>query len=69
MDVVLLLSARVRSLCFQHHVDPAIGVYIIDRYTFFALRFLEKVQPDSSLNMSSFVSESLSVDRKNLSPR
>lgn len=40
----------------QHHVDPAIGVYIIDRYTFYALRFLEKVQPDSSLNMSNFVS-------------
>lgn len=40
----------------QHHVDPAIGVYIIDRYTFYALRFLEKVQPNSSLNMSSFVS-------------
>ena len=41
---------------FQHHVDPAIGVYIIDRYTYFALDFLEKVEPDSKQSMGEFVS-------------
>ncbi|XP_006811463.1 GPI-anchor transamidase-like, partial [Saccoglossus kowalevskii] len=30
-----------------HHVDPAIGVYIIDRFTYFLLEFLEKVKPTS----------------------
>jgi glycosylphosphatidylinositol transamidase (GPIT) subunit GPI8 len=42
--------------CSQHHVDPAIGVYIIDRYTYYALDFLEKVEPDSKQSMGEFVS-------------
>ena len=41
---------------FQHHVDPAIGVYIIDRYTYYALDFLERVEPDSTKTMGEFVS-------------
>lgn len=41
---------------FQHHVDPAIGVYIIDRYTFYALKFLENVKLKSRISMKSFVS-------------
>ncbi len=41
---------------FQHHVDPALGVYIIDRYTYYALDFLEKVTPDSTKTMGQFVS-------------
>lgn len=59
---ILIQSPRVNANLFtlQHHVDPAIGVYIIDRYTFYALKFLEKVRPDSSLNMSSFVRIGLS---------
>lgn len=56
MENVSSLNLCIVFALFQHHIDPAIGVYIIDRYTFYALRFLEKVQPDSALNMSSFVS-------------
>jgi hypothetical protein len=41
----------------QHHVDPAIGVYIIDRYTYYALDFLERVEPDSTKTMGEFVSK------------
>lgn len=41
---------------FQHHVDPAIGVYIIDRYTYYALDFLEKVHQSSTRSMADFVS-------------
>lgn len=37
-------------------MDPAIGVYIIDRYTYYALEFLEKVTPDSRTTMEEFVS-------------
>lgn len=40
----------------QHHVDPAIGVYIIDRYTYYALEFLENVTPESNQSMGEFVS-------------
>lgn len=40
---------------FQHHVDPAIGVYIIDRYTYYALEFLEKVDPESQRTIGEFV--------------
>ena len=42
--------------CLQHHLDPAIGVYIIDRYTYYALDFLEKVEPSSSKTLGEFVS-------------
>jgi phosphatidylinositol glycan class K len=41
---------------FQHHVDSSIGVYVIDRYTYYALEFLEKVTPDSTKTMGQFVS-------------
>lgn len=44
---------------FQHHVDPAIGVYIIDRYTYYALDFLERVEPDSRKTLGEFVSFSV----------
>jgi glycosylphosphatidylinositol transamidase (GPIT) subunit GPI8 len=46
---------------FQHHVDPAIGVYIIDRYTYYALEFLERVEPDSAKTMGEFVSKHYEV--------
>ena len=43
-----LLFFKLKIYIFQHHVDPAIGVYIIDRYTYYALDFLERVEPESS---------------------
>ena len=42
----------------QHHVDPAIGVYIIDRYTYYALEFLENVDAESQRTIGEFVSNS-----------
>ena len=45
-------------LCPQHHVDPALGVYVIDRYTYHALDFLEQVHPGSTKTMGQFVSPS-----------
>ncbi|KAK7584166.1 hypothetical protein V9T40_005129 [Parthenolecanium corni] len=54
-NILAMASSLVGEDSLSHHIDPAIGVYIIDRYTFYALRFLEKVQPDSALNMSSFL--------------
>lgn len=49
------------ELIFQHHVDPAIGVYIIDRYTYYALEFLETVRPDSNQTMGQFVSLTFAI--------
>lgn len=46
---------------FQHHVDPSIGVYVIDRYTYYALEFLETVTPGSKKTMGQFVSQSLQL--------
>lgn len=43
------------SIYLQHHVDPAIGVYIIDRYTYYALEFLERVEPNSKRTIGEFV--------------
>lgn len=37
-------------------MDPSIGVYMIDRYTYYALEFLEKVQPFSKRTIGEFVS-------------
>lgn len=46
---------------FQHHVDPSIGVYVIDRYTYYALEFLETVTPGSKKTMGQFVSQTLQL--------
>lgn len=37
-------------------------MYIIDRYTYYALEFLEKVTPDSKTTMEEFVSDYLFND-------
>ena len=36
-------------------MDPSIGVYIIDRYTYYALEFLETVTQDSKKTMGEFL--------------
>jgi len=55
------MSVVIIYFIFQHHVDPAIGVYIIDRYTFYALKFLENVKLKSRISMKSFVSFLFSI--------
>ncbi|CAN7948215.1 unnamed protein product [Ixodes pacificus] len=39
----------------QHHGDPTIGVYVIDRYTYYALEFLEAVKSNSNKTMGQFL--------------
>jgi len=43
-NILAVASSLVGEDSLSHHVDPAIGVYIIDRYTYYALEFLEKVR-------------------------
>uniref|UniRef100_A0A3Q2TLD5 GPI-anchor transamidase n=1 Tax=Fundulus heteroclitus TaxID=8078 RepID=A0A3Q2TLD5_FUNHE len=37
---------------FQHQPDLAIGVHLMDRYTFYLLEFLEDIHPASKANMN-----------------
>ncbi|KAL7041418.1 hypothetical protein ACKWTF_000766 [Chironomus riparius] len=54
-NILAVASSLVGEDSLSHHVDPAIGVYIIDRYTYYALEFLEKVQPNSKSTMGEFL--------------
>ncbi|RZF41489.1 hypothetical protein LSTR_LSTR000203 [Laodelphax striatellus] len=54
-NILAVASSLVGEDSLSHHVDPAIGVYIIDRYTYYALAFLETVQPDSMKTMGEFL--------------
>jgi len=54
-NILAVASSLVGEDSLSHHVDPAIGVYIIDRYTYYALAFLERVQPNSTKTMSEFL--------------
>lgn len=54
-NVLAIASSLVGEDSLSHHVDPSIGVYMIDRYTFYALEFLEKVQPNSDRTMGEFL--------------
>lgn len=40
-------SSKVGEDSLSHHMDPSIGVYVIDRYTYYTLEFLEKVDQNS----------------------
>ncbi|XP_074115933.1 putative GPI-anchor transamidase [Cotesia typhae] len=54
-NILAIASSKVGEDSLSHHVDPDIGVYIIDRYTYYALDFLEKVEPSSSKKLSEFL--------------
>ncbi|KAL7643724.1 UNVERIFIED_CONTAM: hypothetical protein RMT77_005730 [Armadillidium vulgare] len=54
-NILAIASSRVGEDSLSHHVDPAIGVYIIDRFTYYALEFLEKVYPDSKKTLEQFL--------------
>ncbi|XP_058467720.1 putative GPI-anchor transamidase [Malaya genurostris] len=55
-NILAVASSLVGEDSLSHHVDPAIGVYIIDRYTYYALEFLEGVQVNSKKTMGEFLS-------------
>lgn len=46
-NIVSIASSKVGEDSLSHHMDPAIGVYVIDRYTYYTLEFLEKVTSKS----------------------
>ncbi|XP_026479323.1 putative GPI-anchor transamidase [Ctenocephalides felis] len=54
-NILAVASSLLGEDSLSHHVDPAIGVYIIDRYTYYALDFLEKVHQSSTRSMADFL--------------
>jgi len=54
-NILAVASSLVGEDSLSHHVDPAIGVYIIDRYTYYALEFLEKIEPNSQKTIGEFL--------------
>lgn len=54
-NVLAAGSSLVGEDSLSHHVDNTIGVYIIDRYTYFILEFLQRVYPDSNRTLQEFL--------------
>ena len=42
-NIISIASSKVGEDSLSHHIDPAIGVFIIDRFTYYLLEFLETV--------------------------
>jgi len=54
-EIVALGSSRKKENSYSHHVDPEIGVAVIDRFTFHALNFLNLLTPSSTKTLKNFV--------------
>lgn len=54
-NVIATGSSLVGEDSLSHHVDRSIGVYIIDRYTYYVLEFLERVTPGSNHTLQEFL--------------
>ncbi|RXN00580.1 GPI-anchor transamidase [Acipenser ruthenus] len=51
-NVMALASSQVGEDSLSHQPDLAIGVHLMDRYTFYLLEFLEDIHPASQANMN-----------------
>ncbi|CAF90045.1 unnamed protein product, partial [Tetraodon nigroviridis] len=51
-NLMALASSQVGEDSLSHQPDLAIGVHLMDRYTFYLLEFLEDIQPSSKANMN-----------------
>ncbi|KAM7305498.1 putative GPI-anchor transamidase [Ixodes scapularis] len=54
-NILSVASSKVGEDSLSHHGDPTIGVYVIDRYTYYALEFLEAVKSNSNKTMGQFL--------------
>ncbi|KAF7222045.1 GPI-anchor transamidase [Nothobranchius furzeri] len=51
-NIMALASSQVGEDSLSHQPDLAIGVHLMDRYTFYLLEFLEDIHPASKSNMN-----------------
>ncbi|UYV70753.1 PIGK [Cordylochernes scorpioides] len=55
-NILAVASSKAGEDSLSHHGDHSIGVYVIDRYTYYALEFLERVQSyDDKKTMAQFL--------------
>lgn len=50
-NILAIGSSNVDESSYSHHSDMDLGVAVIDRFTYFALEFLEKIEKNSSLTI------------------
>ncbi|CAF3089142.1 unnamed protein product [Rotaria sp. Silwood2] len=53
-NILAVGSSKRGEDSLSHHVDPKIGVYVIDRFTYYVLEFLEKLKQDSQKTIDDF---------------
>uniref|UniRef100_A0A3Q2YG35 GPI-anchor transamidase n=2 Tax=Hippocampus comes TaxID=109280 RepID=A0A3Q2YG35_HIPCM len=51
-NIMALASSQIGEDSLSHQPDLAIGVHLMDRYTFYMLEFLEDIHPASKTNMN-----------------
>ncbi|XP_072366518.1 GPI-anchor transamidase isoform X2 [Scyliorhinus torazame] len=51
-NILALASSQVGEDSLSHQPDLAIGVHLMDRYTYYLLEFLEDIHPASQINMN-----------------
>ncbi|TNN88534.1 GPI-anchor transamidase [Liparis tanakae] len=51
-NLMALASSQIGEDSLSHQPDLAIGVHLMDRYTFYLLEFLEDIHPSSKANMN-----------------
>ncbi|KAK9456725.1 peptidase C13 family-domain-containing protein [Dipodascopsis uninucleata] len=50
-NILAVGSSELDESSYSHHADADVGVAVIDRFTYYNLEFLEKVNKDSKLTM------------------
>lgn len=50
-------SSRIEESSYSHHSDMDVGVAVIDRFTYYTLEYLEKIQKNSSATMDQLFAE------------
>ncbi|VDD80765.1 unnamed protein product [Mesocestoides corti] len=54
-NVITVGSSKIGEESLAHHLDATIGVFVADRYSYYALQFLEKLTHESKHNMVEFL--------------
>ncbi|VUZ53034.1 unnamed protein product [Hymenolepis diminuta] len=54
-NVITVGSSKIGEDSFAHHFDTTIGVFVADRYSYYALQFLEKLNHESKKGIMEFL--------------
>merc|ERR1719203_849768 len=53
-NIIAIGSSGKKENSYSHHVDHELGVAVIDRFTYYALEFLNRLTPSSTETLESF---------------